>query len=39
MEIKKVDHIGIAGSDLESAKGFYTKTLGLMLDVKRLWMA
>lgn len=29
MEIKKIDHIGIAVSDLESAKGFYTKALGL----------
>ena len=29
MEIKKIDHIGIAVSDLESAKDFYTKALGL----------
>ena len=29
MEIKKVGHIGIGVTDLESAKGFYTKTLGL----------
>jgi methylmalonyl-CoA/ethylmalonyl-CoA epimerase len=29
MEIKKIDHIGIAVSDLESARDFYTKALGL----------
>ena len=29
MKIKKVDHIGIAVKDLEGAKGFYTKALGL----------
>ncbi len=29
MEIKKIEHIGIAVKDLESAKDFYTKALGL----------
>ena len=29
METKKIEHIGIAVSDLESAKNFYTKALGL----------
>jgi len=32
MEIKKIDHIGIAVSDLESAKDFYTKALGLKVE-------
>lgn len=29
MEIKKIDHIGIAVSNLESAKDFYIRALGL----------
>ena len=29
MEIKKIDHIGIAVRDLDSAKAFYTGALGL----------
>lgn len=32
MEIKKIGHIGIAVSDLESAKDFYTKALGLKVE-------
>ena len=28
MEIKKIDHIGIAVRDLDSAKAFYTRVLG-----------
>jgi methylmalonyl-CoA epimerase len=29
MQIKKIDHIGIAVRDLDSAKAFYTRAMGL----------
>ncbi|RLB80710.1 MAG: methylmalonyl-CoA epimerase [Deltaproteobacteria bacterium] len=32
MELKKIDHIGIAVSDLDSAKRFYTSALGLKVE-------
>jgi methylmalonyl-CoA epimerase len=32
MEIRKIDHIGIAVNDLKSAKSFYTKALGLKVE-------
>jgi methylmalonyl-CoA epimerase len=32
MEVRKIDHIGIAVSDLGSAKRFYSQSLGLKVD-------
>ncbi len=32
METKKIDHIGIAVSDIESARSFYEESLGLKVD-------
>jgi methylmalonyl-CoA epimerase len=32
MQVKKIAHIGIAVSDLESAKSFYEKSLGLKVN-------